>query len=400
MNQTNTKPEWAQSKREKNDAARAAEGLPRRRRRWPWVLLALVVIGGVAAIVLRPSAPVEPETATEPAPPVMQINPSEITTMEPQVLQETIRVTGSLAPFQQTDVAPQLAGQVISVAARPGDLVEEGDVLVQIDTQNLEIQLRQQRATAEATRAQLVSADRQLERTQELFDNGLTSSATLEQAVSSAEALRANLVALEGQVASAELALNNATVRAPLAGTVSARTVEPGQTVAAGTSLMTVVDLSRVELQGSAPVGASAQIAVGQSVAVQVEGLPARSFEGEVVRINPVALPGTRTMPVYISLDNPDGVLRGGMFATGQIVVNEQRDAVAVPDTALREDAEGTYVLKLEGDSLVRQAVETEREWNRGRVVEIASGLAVGDVVVTAPLSQLRPGDLVAMVEG
>src|SRR5690606_38350401 len=187
---TTAKPEWAQSKRDKENVARAAEGLPPRRRRWPWVLLVLVVAAIAAAILLRPPAPVEPEETAAAAEPVMQINPSEITTVAPQVLQRTIKVTGSLAPARQTEVTSQLAGRIISVAVQPGERVVQGDVLVQIDTESLEIQLRQQRATAEATRAQLVSADRQLERTEELFEERLAPSSTLEQARSSAEALR------------------------------------------------------------------------------------------------------------------------------------------------------------------------------------------------------------------
>lgn len=397
---TTAKPEWAQSKRDKENVARAAEGLPPRRRRWPWVLLVLVVAAIAAAVLLRPPAPVEPEETAAAAEPVMQINPSEITTVAPQVLQRTIKVTGSLAPARQTEVTSQLAGRIISVAVQPGERVVQGDVLVQIDTESLEIQLRQQRATAEATRAQLVSADRQLERTEELFEEGLAPSSTLEQARSSAEALRANLAALETQVASAEVALRNATVRSPMTGTVSARAVNPGQTVGAGTSLLTIVDLSRIEFEGTAPVASSALIAPGQPVAVTVEGLPGRSFNGVVERVNPVAVTGTRSIPVYIALDNLRGLLRGGMFATGQIVVNEQTDAIAIPATALREDAEGGFVLKVEDDRLVRHAVEQGAAWNRGRLLEITSGLAPGDVIISAPLTQLEPGDQIVMVEG
>lgn len=397
---TTAKPEWAQSKRDKENLARAAQGLPPRRRRWPWVLLFLVVAAIAAAVLLQPPTPAEPEAATAVADQPMQINPNEIMTVGPQLLQRTIKVTGPLAPARQTEVTAQLAGQVISVAVQPGESVNQRDVLVQIDTESLELQLRQQRATAEATRAQLVSADRQLERTQELFDQGLAPSSTLEQARSSAEALRANLAALENQVTSAELALRNATVRAPITGTVSARSVNPGQTVGAGTSLLTIVDLSRIEFQGTAPVGSSADIRPGQTVTVTVEGLPGRTFTGVVERVNPVAMAGTRTIPVYIALDNLRGLLRGGMFATGQIVVSEQQDAIAIPSAALREDAEGSFVLKLEGDELVRQAVELGPQWDRGRLVEVTAGLEQGDVIVSVPLSQLEPGDQIIRVGG
>jgi len=402
MDATNTKPEWAQSKREKDNVARQAQGLKPRRRRWPWILLGLVVIGGGAGYLYMQSQPqpVAPEPEVAAAPAAMQLNPSEILTVAPQTLRQTIRVTGSLAPQQQTELASQVGGRVISVSVRPGDPVTAGQTLVQVDTVSLELQLRQQRATAEATRAQMVLAQRQLERTTDLIERGLSPSSGLEEAQSSVDALRANLAALEAGVASAEVSLENATLVAPFDGVVSARTVEPNQTIAAGATALTIVDMSMIELQGAAPVGVSAQIAAGQSVDVTVEGLRSQTFAGEVVRVNPVAAEGTRTIPVYISIDNPDGLLRGGMFAAGQIVVEQVEGALAVPAVAVREDAEGLYVLKVENDTLVRQAVEQGETWDRGRLVQINSGIAEGDIIVGAALDEVQAGDTVALVKG
>jgi len=394
------KPEWAQSKHDKENAARIAAGLPPRRRRWPWILLALVVIAIIAAVVVMSRQPAPEPVEQAAVETIKQLNPVEITTVEPSTLAEMVRVTGSLAPQRQTELSSQVSARVIAVLARPGDTVRSGDVLVQLDTESLQVQLDQARSTAEATRAQLVLADSQLARTRDLIERGVTASSGLEQAQSSADALRANLAALEAQVAAAQIALQNATVRAPMDGVISARTVEPGQTVQQGTALLTLVDLDTLELQASSPIGPSAQIEPGQDVTVTVEGLPDRTFEGSVARVNPVAAAGTRTIPVYITLDNEEGLLRGGMFATGLITVTEKPDALSVPATAVREDAEGNYLLKVEDGAVVRQAIELGGQWSRGRIVEIVSGLEAGDIIVTAPLTQLRPGDKVEMVEG
>jgi len=396
MTQTSSKPEWAQSKHEKANAARIAQGLKPRRRIWPWIVVALIIAAVVAFLLLRP-APVEQAAAAE-AELVKQVTVSEVTEIVPQLLQQTVKVTGSLVPGRQTQVSSQVGGRVLSVAVRPGDRVAEGDLLLHVDTENLEIQLVQQRANVEATRAQLVSSRAQLERTEELTRGGVSSASVLEQARSATLALEANMTTLEAQVRSAELALENATVLAPLSGIVSARSVEPGQTVGAGVSLLTIVDLTEVELQGAAPAGSSPLIAPGQSVTATVNGLSDRTFPGTVARVNPVAVAGTRTVPVYIAMDNPNNVLRGGMFATGQIVVAEKPDAIAVPAVAVREDADGFYLLKVSGDELVRQPVEMGETWDRGRIVEVA-GTALGDIIVTAPLAQLEPGDKIEMVE-
>jgi len=397
MSTSHDKPEWAQSKREQENARRIAQGLKPKRRILIWVVLGLIVLGLIGFALFRPASPVE--EAAEAAPLVMQIRRSETASIAPTLLTESVKVTGTLEPGKQSEVASQASGRVIAVMVRPGDRVNEGDVLAQIDRATLELQLNQQRATAEATRAQLQSSQQQLERTEQLAQQGLTSPSALEQARSSNAALEANLEALKSAVQSAELALSNATVKSPLSGIVSARSVEPGQSVSAGTPLFSVVNLEQMEFDAAASVNNSARVAPGQAVNVTVTGLGDRVFPGTVMRVNPVAQSGTRTVPIYIELDNAEGVLRGGMFATGYIVVAEKADALAVPAAALREDAEGHYVLKLADGVLSRVGVEVVAEWDRGRTIEVM-GLAEGDVVVAAPLAELTAGEAYGMVEG
>ena len=398
MTTAHPKPEWAQSRREKRNADRVAQGLKPRRRILPWIVLAVIAAAIAAFVFLRPAPPPVQEVAQE-APVTKQIRQSETVNVAGATLRQTVKVTGTLVPGQQSEVSAQASGRVIAVLKRPGDAVREGDVLAQIDRATLELQLSQQQATAEATRAQLVSSQQQLDRTEELARQGLASPSTLEQARSATAALSANLAALETAVESAELALNNATVKSPLTGTISSRSVEPGQTISAGTPLFTIVNLDEMEFQAAASVNNSAMVENGQAVDINVTGLEGQTFEGVVTRVNPVAVSGTRTVPIYIELQNAEGSLRGGMFATGNITVLEKTDAHALPAAALREDAEGQFVLKLTDGTLARQGVEVVAEWERGRLVEV-TGLADGDMVVAAPLDDLEDGEAYSLVEG
>lgn len=399
------KPDWAMSRREREQARRRREGLPPLRRRWPWVLLLMALAAAAAAgwawqtgLLPGRAAPAAP---AEPAAPAidsrMQINAYEYATIAPQVLRRSIRVTGTLGPAQRSQLASQISGMVETVTARPGDRVEAGAVLVQIDVERLTLELNLQRSNAAATRAQLSLAENQLERVRALVDRGVATASELDSARSSVDALQASLNAQIDQVAGAELNLRNATLRAPFAGVVTERNVEPGQFVAAGTPLIGLVDLSRVEMVAYAPVSSGALIAPGQAVEVAVDGVPGRSFLGRVERINPVAAEGSRAIPVYVTLDNPDGVLLGGMFATGEIVVAEVADAIAVPAGALREDREGTHVLRIADGVLERAPVSVGETW-QGGLVQVTAGLSAGDVVVTAALPELAPGDAVVLV--
>lgn len=398
MSSAHEKPEWAQSRREKRNAERVAQGLKPKRRIWPWIVLLLIVAAVVAFIFLSPAPPPVEEAAAEPQAVTRQIRQSETMTLAPVTLRETVKVTGTLVPAQRSEVASQASGRVMAVMVRPGDPINEGDVLAQIDRAGLELQLTQQQATASATRAQLQPSQQQLERTEQLAGQGLAAPSALEQARSATAALQSQLDALESGVESAQLALDNATVKSPLSGIVSARSVEPGQTIQAGTPLFTVVSLDKMEFDSAASVNASALVTAGQTAVVSVTGLDGEQFVGEVSRVNPVALTGTRTVPIYIDLDNAEGKLRGGMFATGNITVREEQDALAIPASALREDADGSFVLALEGEALVRHPIEIIREWNRGSMLEV-SGLQEGETIISAALVELQPGEAFALLE-
>lgn len=398
MTEAHAKPEWAQSRFEKENARRIAEGKKPRRKIGRWIVLGLIVLGALAYFLLRPPAPEPTEDEAGLAPLARQLLPAEIAEIKPTTLAHSVKVTGTLVPGQQSSVASMASGRVLEVKVRPGDSVSAGDVLAEIDRATLTLQLNQQSATAEATRIQLLSTRQQLERTEELARQGLATPSALEQARASAAALDSNLAALDSGVESAKIALDNATVRSPLDGVVSARSVEPGQTINAGTPLFTIVNLEEMEFEASASVNSSALVSRGQNATISVTGIDGTTFSGAVTRVNPVAIAGTRAVPIYIAIDNKQFLLRGGMFATGFIVVAEKHDAIAIPASALREDAEGDFVLALDHDNLVRKAVTPGEEWDRGRTVEV-EGLSAGDRVVIAPLPELSAGDAYQVVE-
>lgn len=398
--QPTPKPEWALSRRELKKQALLAAGIEPARFPWMWVGAAVVVVGLAVFVLprfLAPQASTPVETAT--ADVVKRLLTIDVATAAPATLSETLKATGSLAPRRSIAIASQVNGTIKSVEARIGDTVKAGDVLAMVDVETSQIQLSQQRSTAAATRAQLAQAESQLERTLRLADSGLTPSATVESEKASIEALKANLSALEAQVEAAELVIRNATITAPFDGIVAARSIEPGQLIASGAALFDIVDLSMMEMTAYVPVSASPKLSPEQRVTLTVEGLPEQSFEATVEGISPVAAQGTRTVPVLISVPNPDGRLRGGMFASGHIAVEEAHDAVAVPQAAVREDAEGQYVLKIVDGALVRQPVEVARDWTSSRMAQLASGLAAGETYVSGQLDDLVAGMRVTVVE-
>jgi membrane fusion protein (multidrug efflux system) len=172
---------------------------------------------------------------------------------------------------------------------------------------------------------------------------------------------------------------------------VAARLAEPGERVAVDAPVLRLVDLSRLALEAPVPAESIAQVRVGQPVTFRVQGFGERAFSGRVERINPTTAEGSRSIPVHAVIDNPDGVLRGGLFASGGLLLERVAEALPVPVTALREEGGQSYVYEIENDTVRRRPVEVGIATRNG-FVDVRAGLEPGDVVVRTNLGQLREG--------
>lgn len=329
----------------------------------------------------------------------LELSPVEIVTVELAYMVERLRVSGELRPVNRVVLKAKVGGTVNDVALREGQAVKAGDVLVRFDTEDLKSSLNERQANLEAAEAHLEHARQTLTRTETLFKKGSSTRVALEKAQNDAATSQASVRALSSQVETARTALRDAEVVAPFDGIVASRAVEPGAPASANAELLTIVDTSILEAEVLVSTRDITRLAIGQTAELQIDGLEGQTVTGTVNRINPVANEGSRFVPVHIRLENPDGRLWGGMFATGSVLVRESRDAFFLPTTSLREDAEGVFVLKLEDGHLQRQAIVPAAFWNSGNMVEIADGIEQGDVVVVAPLPELEP-EMPAAVAG
>jgi RND family efflux transporter MFP subunit len=337
---------------------------------------------------------------TPAAPVPTALSPVEVTTVAPQDLVSTIRLTGTLNPVRRSVLAAQVSAPLLDVAVKPGQSVKEGDVLIRFDPTQLQLQVDQAKSSLASAQAQRDLAQTTLNNTQTLVDRNVSPRSALDKAENDVTAAEANVAGMRTQLKAAETQLGYATIRAPMSGVVSERRVDPGDTVAAGSPLLTVVDLTELEVEVVIPASVIDSVSVGQTAELAVDGIDGRTFTATVDRISPLAVAATRTIPVYLSIENPDGLLKGGMFTSGEVVVDRKTGAIALPLAAIRSDSEGTYVLAIENGVLARRAVTEGRAWNNGQTVEIATGVAAGDTIVTAPLPTLAAGTPVVIEQG
>lgn len=353
----------------------------------------VVLAGGTVALGGRsaPPAPLHNAPVTAAAEAVL-LHPMDVITVRAETLRRTLPVSGTLHPHRQVQITSKAAGKVEAVHARLGQPVASGDLLLQVETLALKAQLEQQEAALEAAVAEKALAETQAQRSQRLEDRGVSATAAADTARSNLQVQAANLRLRRAAVVASEIALQDASVHAPFDGIIAAREVDTGRTVQNGDALFELADLSSMLVTANVPVARSVLAAPGQAVTLRVEGLDDREFTGAVEGIGPVASDQSRSAPVSVRVANPDGVLRGGMFVSGEIVLDETAQAIAIPRDSLRQDAEGSFVLKIGDGRLVRQPVEAGAPVAGNAVLPILSGLEDGDRIVSGRLPELRAG--------
>jgi RND family efflux transporter MFP subunit len=315
-----------------------------------------------------------------------------------QDIANEVRIAGSLTPIRRSTLTSRVSSTVIELPVQIGDVVKKGDLLVRFDTEGLASAVTARNAEIDALNAQIALAQVVLERNTTLGERGAASDAVRLEAQANLLNLRAQLRSKQAELADAERSLAYAELRAEFDGVVAARPVEQGQTVALNSELMTIVDLTRMEVDAGVPTSRIPLVRIGQPVELSVEGFPERTFTGEVTRISPTAVAGSRAVRVFVTINNDEGLLRGGMFTTGILKVEDQRGVIALPAAAIRHDDDGSFVLKVEAGALRRQDVELGLSWTDRSLVQV-KGISEGDMIVTAPLPELVAGTSVT-VEG
>lgn len=363
------------------------------------IVVLLAAVGGVAWIATRGeggAAKLADKDAKAPAGP-MELAAADVATVELRALSRQLPISGSLTPLVQATVKSRVSGDVLEVQVREGQTVQKGEVLARIDIRNLGAQLDAQRASLEKARADLALARVNRDTNAKMLEQKFISQNAYDSAQSAYDAAAASVKVAEAQMRVAQIGLDDAVVRAPISGIVSQRMVQPGEKVSPDSPLLAIVDLSRLELEAPAPASEIPSVKLGQIAHFKVGGYGERQFEAEVERINPATDAGTRSIKLYLSVDNTDGALRGGMFAQGELVLDQSVPAPTVPSSAIRSDAGVVYVLVIDQDKLVRRAVTLGLQTDDASFVEVREGLTVGTQVLAAKIDTLQDGAAVKL---
>lgn len=328
----------------------------------------------------------------------LELIAAEVHVIKPRGLVDVVRFTGTTQPIDQTIVKSRVAGRLAEVLVREGDRVTEGQVLARFETTELQAKLNERQSALEAARADARWTARDRSDKETLANRNIVSQSAADQARATAEN-RASMVAVaEAQLEVARKNLADAEVKAPFDGVVGERIANQGESLPIDGKILALLDTSHVEIAAQMPAADVIRMKVGQTARVNLEGFGDRVFDGRITRISPTTQAGSRSIPVYVEITDRHEALRGGLFGTGTVTVQEKGHALAVPASAMRKDDQGDYVLIVENGALVRKPVGAVRTWSRGELVEV-KGLESGMTVVSAPLPGLHAGQKVKIVE-
>lgn len=304
---------------------------------------------------------------------------SPLVTLTPVVLQviaDEVESVGTTVANESVNLTTAVSETVSKIGFQDGEYVERGDILVELTN------------AAEASRlaeaqANVNEAQRQLDRLENLSNNNLVADNEFDQARTALETARARL---EGVLVD----MDDRLVRAPFSGFLGFRNVSEGSLLTPGTVITTLDDVSIIKLDFTIPEIYLADVGVGQMIQAKSIVYDDKIFDGEIRVVGSRIDPVTRGVSVRALIANPNSLLRPGMLLTVSLALNEQTVMVVPEQSVIASQGQQYIYAANEENKVMRKAVELGRR--RDGLVEITSGLEVGEKIISEGVIRMRPG--------
>ena len=322
----------------------------------------------------------------------VNVGPENVTVIAVSTLNSGPAISGALVADRTAAIRAEIGGAVVAVLQDPGAHVSTGTPLARID--DSAIRDAWLGARSAVTQAQMAAdiAKREQERAEKLLAAGAIAENALEAARRGNLVAQAQLDDARARHASAQKSLDNTVVKAPYDGIVSERQVNPGDIVAPGTPMFTVVDPGTMRLEASVPADQLGAVRVGAPVTFSVTGYPGRSFTGSISNIYPSADPQTRQVRLYARIPNAGRGLVAGLYATGR-VTSTTRDGLTAPLNAVDQRGLKPSVVRIKNGRAERVEVTIGLRDEGTERVEIAGGgVVAGDTLLVGAAQGITPG--------
>ena len=368
-----------------------------------WLML-LLVLGAIGAAVLRILSVRKAQQQTLALASVEKLSVSvelastDVTQVKLLEITHGLAISGSLKAVSSAVIRARVAGELQDLTVREGDFVKAGQLIARIDASEYLFRVRQAKEQAESAKAQVDVVQRQYDNNRALVDQGFISKTALDTSLANLNAAQATYKAALAATDLAAKSVDDTLLRAPISGQIAQRLVQPGERVGIDVRIVEIVDLSRLEMEASLSAADATLMQVGQDAELQIEG-SSQTVAAKVVRINPSAQAGSRSVLAYLSINNTKAgalPLRQGLFAQGTLGT-ARSSLLAVPIASVRTDKPAPYVQAIEDGKVVHRAVELGTRGSANNVEVVAvKGLADNTVVILGNVGILRQGILVS----
>jgi membrane fusion protein (multidrug efflux system) len=321
----------------------------------------------------------------------LEFAPREVVQPAWTTMPGSIEFSGPLVAPDTAVVRAKAGGTLVGLAVQEGSHVKAGQSLGRIDLAELQSRSSERQASADAAKAALAQAERTHASNERLAQQSFISAIALETSRSQLDSARAMHAAAVAALDTTRVGLREAALVAPIGGIVAKRHVVPGEKVSVEQTLLTIVDLRRLELAGLVGTHEVGRLQPGMPVQVRVEGMAA-PVTGRLARIAPMAEPGTRSIGVTIGLDNPNETLRAGQYALARVALADDARRLTVPLAAVGNTSGQEHVWVIADGALLRRAITTGRRDAASGRVEVLTGLAPEAHVLAARFDNLREG--------
>ncbi|MCH8538872.1 MAG: efflux RND transporter periplasmic adaptor subunit [Alkalimonas sp.] len=289
-----------------------------------------------------------------------------------------IQAVGSFVAVQGTELTAETSGIVNAIYFDNGHAVEKGQILVTLDDSIDQPELSRLKAAEQLAKLEL-------NRTQRLYQDNSVSELELRRRESEAEQASAAVNIQQAKIA-------QKVIRAPFSGIAGIRRVNLGQLVSPGSAVVSIESLDPIYLNFTLPEQRLSQIHSGQSLTVSVDAYPEQTFSGQITAIAPAVRASSRSVEIQATFENPEQLLRPGMFARIDVHTGEQQEVLLIPQTALQFNTYGNsvFVLREEDGELKAFQRFVQTGESRGDLIRVLDGLEAGDRVATSGLLKLR----------
>lgn len=295
---------------------------------------------------------------------------------------DEVSAVGTLLAEESVIIRPEIDGRITGLHFKEGQAVAAGARLVTLDSSEFEAQ-------SAGVRAELKTEAQRLDRTRELHQQNFISKDALDVQLGNTERLQARLAEAESRVA-------KTVIRAPFAGTIGLRMVSPGAYVKAGTDIVRLESIGNIKVDFRIPEVYMSKVRQNQEVALRLDSYPGEDFRGRVYAVEPVVDDRTRTVLMRARIANTSNKLKPGMFVRVAVTLENRPNAVIVPETAIWPQGKDSFVFKaVDGKAALTRIDLGVR---RPGEVEVLTGLAAGDIVITEGQMKLRDGAPVSVL--